>query len=138
MTVYLLDANVLIAMTSTDHVHTPRVDAWIAKTDRFAVCPIVQGALVRFLTRMGETPATIKAVLEALANRPGYEFWQDDLDYRSVDLQPLRGHRQVTDRYLAALAGSRANAKLATLDEGLVQSQPGEAHLIPALPHPEE
>ncbi|HEY5858440.1 MAG TPA: PIN domain-containing protein [Aldersonia sp.] len=51
---YLLDANVLIALTVAEHEHHERASAWAATISRFAVCPIVEGALVRFLVRTGE------------------------------------------------------------------------------------
>jgi toxin-antitoxin system PIN domain toxin len=130
VTAFLLDANVLIALTSRTHVHAPRVEAWFRGVDRFAVCPIVQGALVRFLTRTGEAPGTISAVLRATAARRGYEFWPDDADYGALDLSRIRGHRQVTDAYLVALAAAHSG-NLATLDEPLVQLYPGHSILIP-------
>ncbi|MDQ3528256.1 MAG: hypothetical protein M3424_10365, partial [Actinomycetota bacterium] len=52
--VYLLDANVLIALVVTDHEHHARAAAWMSPGRRFAVCPVTQGALVRFLLRQGE------------------------------------------------------------------------------------
>ena len=51
---YLLDANVLIALTVAEHEHHERASTWAATVNRFAVCPIVEGALVRFLVRTGE------------------------------------------------------------------------------------
>lgn len=63
--------------------------------------------------------------------RSGFEFWPDELSYTDVDLRYVRGHRQVTDAYLASLAGSRSNATLATLDEGLAQVRPQQALLVP-------
>ena len=53
----LLDANVLIALTVQEHEHHERSAVWAATVDRFAVCPIVEGALVRFLVRLGESAA---------------------------------------------------------------------------------
>ena len=51
---YLLDANVLIALTVAEHEHHDRASTWAATINGFAVCPIVEGALVRFLVRTGE------------------------------------------------------------------------------------
>ena len=53
MTVPLLDANVLVALTLAEHVHHERASVWLSGVDRFAVCPVVEGALLRFLLRMG-------------------------------------------------------------------------------------
>lgn len=55
----------------------------------------------------------------------------DSLCYADADLHHVRGHRQVTDSYLASLVGSRPDAKLATLDEGLVRPRPELTLLVP-------
>ena len=62
MTAYLLDANVLIALTVAEHEHHARASNWMAGIDRFALCPVVEGALVRFLVRIGER-ASVAATL---------------------------------------------------------------------------
>jgi len=49
----LLDADVLIALTVAEHEHHDRSIDWMAGVDIFAVFPIVEGALIRFLLRMG-------------------------------------------------------------------------------------
>lgn len=133
MTTYLLDANVLIALTIADHEHHGRASAWASGVARFAVCPVVEGALVRFLVRAGEGVAVALQVLRAVHALPGCEFWPDALSYTASDLGRVRGHRQVTDAYLASLAAARPDAMLATLDEGLVQSRPEQALLVPEL-----
>lgn len=126
----LLDANVLIALVVAEHEHHERASRWLAGQDGFAVCPITQGALVRFLVRLGESGATADAVLRGIAEHPGYEFWADSVSYAEFDLAQLRGHRQVTDVYLAVLAADR-NTRLATFDEGLQQAHPRIAFLVP-------
>lgn len=62
---------------------------------------------------------------------PGCEFWPDSVSYTASDLDRVRAHRQVTDAYLVSLAAGRPGATLATLDEGLVQSQPERTLLVP-------
>lgn len=131
MRTFLLDANVLIALTVGEHVHHERATRWAADLSSFAICPIVQGALVRFFIRMGETQATAAAVLAAVRERRGYQFWPDGLSYSDIDLSGVQGHRQVTDTYLVAIARSRPEALLATMDEGLVSAAGGGAFLIP-------
>ncbi len=133
MTTYLLDANVLIALTVAEHEYHERASAWASTIDAFAVCPVVEGALVRFLVRMGESAAVAKSVLRAVHDLPGCEFWPDSLSYVDTDLGHVRGHRQVTDAHLVSLAASRADSVLATLDEGLVQSVPQRTLLVPAV-----
>jgi hypothetical protein len=131
VTTHLLDANVLIALVVAEHEHHDAASDWLAGVDEFAVCPIVEGALVRFLTRLGEAPATATAVLAGVRAHPGCRFWPDDLSYRDVDLAGIRGHRQVTDTYLAALARAR-DGRLATLDRALAGRYPDLAVLLAA------
>ena len=45
--VYLLDANVLIALTTPEHTLNNRAAAWFRAGHKFATCPITQGALIR-------------------------------------------------------------------------------------------
>ncbi|WP_147919104.1 TA system VapC family ribonuclease toxin [Ruania zhangjianzhongii] len=126
---YLLDANVLIALTVAEHEHHDRAAAWLSESGDFAVCPIVEGALVRFLLRMGEGAMTAHRILERLAAHPRCQFWGDDLSYRDVPLANVQGHRQVTDSYLATLA-ERHGARLATFDRALAAAHPASTQLI--------
>lgn len=91
-----------------------------------------RGALVRFLVRIGEKAETAAAVLRQVRARPGYEFWADSMSYADASLGHVRGHRQVTDAYLASLATDRGGM-LATLDEALVAVLPNSAVLV--APH---
>lgn len=131
MTTYLLDANVLIALTVAEHEHHERATAWAARIDRFALCPVVEGALVRFLVRIGESPSVATQLLGVIHAMRGCEFWSDGLSYVDADLRHVRGHRQVTDAYLVSMAAGRRGAKLATLDEGLEQERPELTFLVP-------
>jgi uncharacterized protein len=130
VTTFLLDANVLISLVVAEHEHHDRASSWAAGVDRFAVCPTVEGALARFLVRVGERPSVASGILAAVHAMPGCEFWPDSVSYADAGLDRVRGHRQVTDAYLVALARSRS-AVLATLDEGLVQVHPDGARLLP-------
>ncbi|MDR0959187.1 MAG: PIN domain-containing protein [Propionibacteriaceae bacterium] len=127
---FLLDANVLIAVSSLDHTHHERARRWLSEVSGIAVCPITQGALVRYLIRTGESPSVVHEALDLMTRRPGYEFWPDDIDYREVDMRRIQGHRQVTDTYLIALA-EKHESSLATLDEGLAHTYPHASFLIP-------
>ena len=115
MTRYLLDANVVIALVVHEHEHHVLASAYL--------CPIVEGALLRFLVRCGEAPAAASAVLEALRAHPKIEFTADSVSYLEIDLAALRGYRQLTDAYLVALAASQ-DLVLATLDRALVRAHP--------------
>jgi len=118
VTTFLLDANVLIALTVAEHEHHERATSWLAYIDRFAVCPVVEGALIRFLLRIGESMDTASAVVAGVRAAGLCEFWPDSISYADIDSSTIRGHRQVTDSYLAALARHGAG-RLATLDRAL-------------------
>lgn len=113
-----------------EHEHHDRASQWLAGVTDFAWCPITQGALVRFLVRMGETPDTIRAVLAAVDDHPRGHWWPDDLSYTAADLRGVQGHRQVTDAYLASLARHHEGL-LATTDQALATWRPGQCVLLP-------
>lgn len=132
MTVWLLDANVLIALTTRSHVDHDRAHEWFGPDGRdFASCPITQGALLRFCMRFGvdKSAAAAWRVLAQLVHSERHRFIADDFGYEAVDPSVLLGHAQVTDVYLAAIA-RRHGLKLATLDRGLVQVHADVAELV--------
>ena len=115
----LLDPNVLIALTVTDHVHHELAEDWfVQRSEPFATCPLTQGALVRFLLRGGATGREALDVVSGLRAADGHEFWADTLPYDSIDMRGVVGHKQVSDAYLAGLARSQGG-RLATLDRAL-------------------
>lgn len=130
MTIHLLDANALIALTVAEHEHHAPMTRWITTVDRVAVCPIVEGALVRFLVRMGERAAVAAEVLRQFRASPRVEFWPDSVSYADADLNHIGGHRQVTDAYLVALVAARSPARLATFDRALSQLHSDHTLLI--------
>lgn len=126
---YLLDANVLIALAVAEHEHHDLAHQWLHTVSSVAVCPIVQGALARFLLRCGEQGETVAIVLNQLRQSGTVEFWSDDLDFSLVKLSDVRVHKQVTDVYLATLASAHG-AKLATFDRALCAFRPEQTQLI--------
>ncbi|HEV7188711.1 MAG TPA: TA system VapC family ribonuclease toxin [Blastococcus sp.] len=115
----LLDANVLIALTVTDHVHHDLVEDWFTeRSEPFATCPLTQGALVRFLLRGGATAREAVDVVRGLGSAGGHEFWTDGVSFDKIDMRGVVGHKQVTDAYLAGLVRSQGG-RLVTLDRGL-------------------
>lgn len=126
---HLLDASVLIALTDSEHQHHDACAEWLARSGRFALCPVTQGALVRYWVRVGESITTIRAVLTAYEAHPDCSFWPDDLSYADCDLSHVRGHKQVTDAYLVSLAVARGG-RLATLDQALAAGRPAETVLV--------
>jgi uncharacterized protein len=130
--IYLLDANLLIALTIEEHEHHQRASSWASTVDEFAICPIVEGALVRFLIRLGEKPAAATGLIRQIHQIRSCEFWPDSISYSDIELSHVVGHRQVTEVYLASLARAR-NGMLATLDEGLARSLPDHTVLLPHI-----
>jgi predicted nucleic acid-binding protein len=130
MTTYLLDANALIALVLDDHAFHGRARAWAVGVERISLCPVVEGALVRYLVRSGDGHAAATAILSALYDSSRCEFWSDTLSYASTELGHVIGHRQVTDAYLASLALSHGG-QLATFDRSLSLALPDAVALIP-------
>lgn len=128
---YLLDANVLIALTVAEHEQHDRATTWAANADRFALCPVVEGALIRFLVRIGESAAAAVEVLRAVHALPRCEFWADSVSYVDTRLGHIRAHRQVTDAYLATLAEA-GGSMLATFDKALATEFPDSVELLPS------
>ncbi|RAV17011.1 VapC toxin family PIN domain ribonuclease [Mycolicibacterium sp. GF69] len=126
----LLDANVLVALVVTDHVHHDISVEWLSKSSApFATCPITQGSLMRFLIRAGQPASAAREVITRLEAAERHEFWPDRVSYAEIDPTGIVVHRQVTDAYLAQLARSR-DAQLATLDSGLAQLHSDVAVLV--------
>ncbi len=130
---FLLDANVLVALVVADHVHHDAAETWWAGVDRFATCPITEGALVRFLVREGLGIDEARSVLAGVAASPRHDFWTDGHSYLETDLSRVVGHRQITDAYLASLARAH-HERLASFDAGLAAAHPDVATLVPTAP----
>ena len=128
----LLDANVLIALVVSDHVHHDAAEAWLTSaTTRIATCPITQGSLLRLLIRKGQSAATAQAVVSAVAGTPSHEFWPDGVSYGDVPMNGVIGHRQVTDAYLAQLARTHGG-RMASFDQGLAKLHSDVVDLVPS------
>ncbi len=126
----LLDANFLVALIVSDHIHHTLAEEWFARDDAaFATCPTTQRALMQFLVREGASAAEAAGVLGTIAANQRHQFWADDIDLRHVTLSGVVGHRQVTDAYLAALARAH-DSRLVTLDRGLAALHPDVADLV--------
>lgn len=127
-TTYLLDVNVLLALSHAAHVHHDRAHGWWSKraqTCRWATAPVTESGLLRLLANpgvMGE-PLPIStglAVLDQAGQGSSHVFLADDISLLRplVSLSHLQGYRQVTDMHLVNLA-ARHGAVLATLDARL-------------------
>jgi toxin-antitoxin system PIN domain toxin len=124
---YLLDTNILIALAWRNHVHHAQVTEWFRDKAAagFRTCPITQTGFVRISSNSSFSAAAVLppeavALLQRVTGLPGHGFWPDDLsvpDAFGVN-PPLGSHRQITDRYLLALAIAH-DGVLATLDRGI-------------------
>ncbi len=128
---YLLDANILIALVDPDHVHHRAAAMWFSSSgDEFATCPITQSALARHLFRAGHDGSAIGAALDRIQSLPRHRFWPDDRPVDTVVIAGLTGHRQVNDAYLCHVARKRG-ASIATFDRALAALHRDVALLVP-------
>ena len=128
MAIFLLDANVLIALAWPEHEFHEKAGRWFARHSRngWATCPFTQSAFVRILSNPAFsadalTPANALRVLESNLDSPTHQFWPDSISVPVAlkDFEErLTGHRQTTDAYLLGLA-IHHRGKLATLDKGI-------------------
>jgi uncharacterized protein len=126
--IWLLDANLLIALTHAAHVHHGEAHAWFAAAPkrRWATCALTQLAFIRLTSNprvVGESisPAQAMQALTQLAAHPQHEYWSESpepLRLPTLGSAALVGHRQVTDAWLLGLAAVKQQ-RLATLDRGL-------------------
>ncbi len=126
---YLLDVNVLIALSDPAHVQHELAHDWFAAHGQhaWATCPITQNGLLRIVgharyPNSPGTPAAVAMTLASLCALPGHVFWPDDIspmDAKYIDPSRLLSSSQVTDSYLLALAGAH-DGQLATFDRKLV------------------
>jgi uncharacterized protein len=127
--VWLLDANVLIALTQSAHVHHSEAHAWFSRCpDRhWATCAITQLAFLRLTSNpnvVGEkiSPAQAMQALITLTDQAQHVYWPEATEpmrMPTLNSEAVVGHRQVTDAYLLGLALSQKQC-LATLDRSLV------------------
>ena len=136
MPVFLLDANVLIALAWTQHHAHKLVGHWFQRHSRsgWATCPFTESAFVRIssnpaFSARALVPRDAIALLKKNLELPNHEFWPANigfLDAIRASEHRLTGHRQTTDAYLLGLAIQRGG-KLATLDSGIAAWGPSNA-----------
>ncbi|MCX6592132.1 MAG: PIN domain-containing protein [Acidobacteria bacterium] len=127
--IFLLDANILIALASSAHTEHQRATRWLMNVTAFATCPITEGAVIRFYLRKLPIKETKQLVARIHAD-PRHQFWPDSISYTQLPEKGIVGHRQVTDAYLVALAAHHSGT-LATMDWGLAQLHGPAVHFLP-------
>ena len=123
----LFDVNVLIALLDTDHVGHTVATSWLADQLKhgWASCPITENGTTRIMSSPGySNPLAVAAILQRLAMAKGTEhhrFWPDDVSLTDTEIfkrNELLGPKQITDRYLLALA-VRNKGRFVTFDQGI-------------------
>jgi hypothetical protein len=125
---YLLDVNVLMAISWPDNVNHAAAQRWFRDHRKagWATCPMTQTAFVRLSSNRSVTenalhpPAAI-SVLEKNTQNAYHEFWSDNLTLPEA-VAPFRdrihGHQQIADAYLLGLS-MRKKARLVTFDKAI-------------------
>ncbi|HEX3732018.1 MAG TPA: TA system VapC family ribonuclease toxin [Mycobacteriales bacterium] len=130
MLTYLLDVNVLVALTWRDHVFHTAAQRWFAGLDKgsWATSTVTESSLVRVsmnraVSKSAVSWSTALDMVATMRTRPGHTWWSD-IDLVASPLMrraPVLSYRQVTDVQLAALA-DHYGGRLATLDAGIVEA----------------
>lgn len=125
---YLLDANVLLALSLPTHQHHHDATSWFAVRPEWATTPLTEAGYVRLMTNMRVVGYAIPAdqVVDALREMrrvAGHAFLADDSSLAEpvIDIARLAGTKQVTDFHLVNLA-ARHGMLLATFDGSLRRS----------------
>lgn len=123
MTTYLLDVNLLLALSDPMHVHHEPAHRWFVEKGQqgWATCPLTENSFIRIAShpnypnRPGDVTAVL-AIFRRLTEAPGHHFWSEDVGILQI-LEPaaIITHAQITDIYLLGLAVHKSG-KLATLD----------------------
>lgn len=133
---YLLDVNVLMAISWPDNANHAAAQRWFAEHMKagWATCPMTQSAFVRLSSNRSVTenalhPSAAITLLERHSQNPYHEFWNANLTFTDA-VAPFReriiGHQQIADAYLLGLA-MRKKARLVTFDKAIT------ALLLPSM-----
>ncbi len=124
---YLLDVNLLLALTTQDHVHHGLIRHWFYASPhlRWAICAFTEAGFLRNATapRPGQIAMSeATAILQALTQHPGYCYQPITADWQTLCrpfFQRLYGTKQVTDAYVLGLV-VREGLVLATMDKAVL------------------
>lgn len=128
---YLLDINVLLPLAWATHPRRGIAERWflgLGKSTPWATCTITELGFIRMSSNLAYspdavTPSHARDQLASLTKIGRHQRWPEPTAgalSRDVASHLLRtkGHAQVTDAYLVALASSKGG-RLATFDEGV-------------------
>jgi toxin-antitoxin system PIN domain toxin len=122
---YLLDVNVMVALTEPEHPHHQIVMDWFETPGlHWGLCAFSEAGFLRASTNPKVGFHTVQEATQVLADfvhHPGYSYWPITTGWADLTT-PFRervfGHQQITDAYLLGLA-VRRNAILITLDKAI-------------------
>jgi hypothetical protein len=124
MTTFLLDVNLLLALTDPMHIHHKSAHRWFLETGQraWATCALTENGFIRIASHPNypNRPGGVTVVFDIfrrLCEVPGHHYWAEDISILKI-LEPdaVITHAQITDVYLLGLAVHR-KGKLATLDQ---------------------
>ena len=120
----LLDVNVLVALLDRQHVAHGRSHLWLAQNldHGWASCPLTENGCLRVLTNPRYPAPEVLTKLASAKTGDQHEFWADDVTITDAQVfarDRWRGHQQITDAYLLALA-VKHSGRLVTFDTGIV------------------
>lgn len=125
---YLLDLNVLVALTDDEHKHYQKAQTWFhsVKYEEWGTCALTEAGYIRLVANpaTGFPEGSLKRAIEVLSmvtDHPRYRFWPMTESWTSLTASfanRIFGHQQVTEAYLLGLAIKR-DGVLVTFDKGI-------------------
>jgi toxin-antitoxin system PIN domain toxin len=139
----LLDVNVLVPLLWPPHTRHERAQDWFtpARLEGWATCPLTELGCIRLLATpsVSQTALDVRSAARLLADSltdAYHEFWPDDVALTggqfAASLPHIQGPRQLTDRYLLALAAAHGGT-LATFDRAVAAGLPADSPLLAHL-----
>jgi hypothetical protein len=125
---YLLDLNVLVALTDDEHKHCRRAQTWFhsVRQEEWGTCPLTEAGYIRLVANpaTGFPEGSLNRaidVLSVITDHPRHRFWPMTERWTTLTApfaDRIFGHQQVTDAYLLGLA-IKEDGVLVTFDRGL-------------------
>ena len=126
MTTYLLDVNLLLALSDPMHVHHEIAHHWFSERGHsgWATCPLTENGYIRVASHpkypnSPGPPSVTLVILRRFCAHSNHQFWGSGTTLRhALAADAVLTHNHITDIYLLALA-LQNGGKLATLDRGI-------------------
>ena len=123
----LIDANVYAALILREHRGHVTAQQWLAQQSHIVTCPLVELAVLRLLMRRleaggcGLNGSRARAVVTRFRQVAPVAMIAEDVDATGEALpwRHVRGHNQINDAYLVALAQVH-HLRICTFDRGFM------------------